>query len=196
MASNSLNLLGDSIRRERRWKGVTATELARSCEISLSYLSKIEHGLANPSIKVVNTIATVLNVSPESLLNSNSHNGSRPIEPRRSHMFPKVVRRNQRKTMRPANSSVDYELLTPDLQRNLQLIMVRHNPGETVQFYSHEGEESILCLEGQLDITVGAEEFTLEPGDCISFDSTIPHSATASDEGPAILISAQTPPSF
>jgi quercetin dioxygenase-like cupin family protein len=178
------------------WQGMTAAELARSCNISFSYLSKIEHGVANPSMNIVTTIANFLKVPPESLLNGHFHNGSRPSEPRRPHMFPKVVRRNERKMMRPPNSSVNYELLTPDLQRNLQLIMVRHNPGETVQFYSHEGEESILCLEGQINMTVEDEKFTLGPGDCISFDSTIPHSATASEEGPAVLISAQTPPSF
>jgi quercetin dioxygenase-like cupin family protein len=178
------------------WQGMTAAELARLCDISVSYLSKIEHGQANPSMKVVSTIAESLKVSPESLLVGNVHNGSHAVESRRPQMEPRLVRRNERKTMRPANSSIDYELLTPDLQRNLQLIMVRHSPGEKVQFFSHHGEESILCLEGRIIMNVGGKKYTLEPGDCISFDSTIPHSATATEDGPAVLISAQTPPSF
>jgi quercetin dioxygenase-like cupin family protein len=98
--------------------------------------------------------------------------------------------------MRPANSSVVYELLTPDLQRRLQFILVRHLPGETVHTYAHEGEETVLCLEGRLCIVVGEQEFILEPGDTISFDSLAPHSATAVGEAPAVIVSAQTPPSF
>jgi len=191
-----INKLCDTIRRERMWRGMTASDLAHQSGISLSYLSKIEHGAANPSIKVVTKIAEILGVTTESLIHGGSHSASYPHEVNKIRKLPKVVRRGERKKMTPANSSVVYELLTPDLQRNLQLILVRHNPGETIQHYAHEGEESIFCLEGKIRITIGDEDVILEPGDCISFDSLIPHSATATEEGPAVLISAQTPPSF
>jgi mannose-6-phosphate isomerase-like protein (cupin superfamily) len=39
----------------------------------------------------------------------------------------------------------------------------------------HGGTEYGVVIEGRLGVTVGFETFTLEPGDSISFDSSIPH---------------------
>ena len=39
----------------------------------------------------------------------------------------------------------------------------------------HSGREFGLVVSGKLGVTVGFEEYVLEPGDSISFESTIPH---------------------
>lgn len=39
----------------------------------------------------------------------------------------------------------------------------------------HPGREWGFVLEGTFHLTVGFEEHVLEPGDSISFDSTVPH---------------------
>jgi quercetin dioxygenase-like cupin family protein len=39
----------------------------------------------------------------------------------------------------------------------------------------HNGREFGLVLSGRLGVTVGFEDYLLEPGDSIFFESTIPH---------------------
>ena len=39
----------------------------------------------------------------------------------------------------------------------------------------HNGREYSVILEGQLSVQVGFEQYVLDPGDSMAFDSTIPH---------------------
>jgi transcriptional regulator with XRE-family HTH domain len=192
-----MQYIGKTIKLNRTWKGLSASKLANKAGISSSYLSKIEGNKVNPSIGVVVDIANALDVNLDELMKTGY---SLPTDTNGQNLKPNlraaVVRSEERKTMRPVGSSVVYELLTPDLQRNIQLILVRHKPGEKEIFFSHIGEESILCLESKARVTVGNEIFILDPGDCLSFASTISHSVTTVGDAPCVIISAQTPPSF
>ena len=44
-----------------------------------------------------------------------------------------------------------------------------------VNLSHHEGREFGLILEGELLIELGFESYTLQPGDSIIFESTVPH---------------------
>lgn len=48
--------IGESIVNLRKRKGFTQEKLALECEISTSYLRRIEHGAANPTIKELKRI--------------------------------------------------------------------------------------------------------------------------------------------
>lgn len=54
--------IGAAIVDLRKRENFTQEELALECEISVSYLRRIEHGDANPTIHKLHTIAEVLNV--------------------------------------------------------------------------------------------------------------------------------------
>ena len=41
--------------------------------------------------------------------------------------------------------------------------------------YQHEGQEIIFVLEGTMIFQHGTEELIVEAGDCVYFDSGIPH---------------------
>ncbi len=189
--------IGKTVKLNRTWKGLSSNELAKKAGISASYLSKIEGDKVNPSIGVIVDIAGALDIGLDELLNGGSGLSTETSGQKvRPNLCATVVRASQRKTMRPAGASVIYELLTPDLQRDIQFIMVRHIPGEKVLVYSHIGEESILCLDGKAKVTVADEVLILDPGDCISYDCSIPHSVTALGDAPCVIVSASTPPSF
>ena len=193
-----MDTIGRIIRLHRTWKGFSSSELAERAGISSSYLSKVEGDKVNPSIALLSDIADALEMDLETLFKHESNDlpKEQREQPKKQNLNPIVIRSDARKTLKPAGSSSIYELLTPDLQRNLQLIIVRHVPGEKGQVFSHVGEESMYCVEGQLQVNVGTEVFILNSGDCISFDSLIHHSVTAVGDHIAVLISAQTPPSF
>jgi transcriptional regulator with XRE-family HTH domain len=63
-----LKALGDFIRHQRHMAELSLRDLAARTNVSNPYLSQIERGLHEPSVRVLKAIATALNVSAESLL--------------------------------------------------------------------------------------------------------------------------------
>jgi len=66
--SLQLEALGSFIRHQRRVADLSLRELADLTMVSNAYLSQIERGLHQPSLKVLSAIAAALEVSPASLL--------------------------------------------------------------------------------------------------------------------------------
>ena len=64
------------------------------------------------------------------------------------------------------------------------------------EFYTHDGEECGMVLEGRFKGIIGDQEIILEPGDSIYYDSSIPHRWENAGETEVRAIWAITPPSF
>jgi transcriptional regulator with XRE-family HTH domain len=62
------NLLGSFIRAQRQMANLSLRQLSALTEVSNPYLSQIERGLHEPSMRVLRSIAEALNVSAETLL--------------------------------------------------------------------------------------------------------------------------------
>jgi transcriptional regulator with XRE-family HTH domain len=69
--SNPLGVgaLGDFIRSQRRLAELSQRELAKLADLSDAYLSQLERGLHEPSVRVVNGLSSALNVPADKLLN-------------------------------------------------------------------------------------------------------------------------------
>ena len=63
-----LQALGELIRAQRQQAELTLRELAARTNVSNPYLSQIERGLHEPSVRVLKAIAGALNLSAETLL--------------------------------------------------------------------------------------------------------------------------------
>jgi len=62
------DLLGAYIRTQRQLAALSQRQLATMTNVSNAYLSQIERGLHQPSVKVLRSIADALNLSGEMLL--------------------------------------------------------------------------------------------------------------------------------
>ena len=62
------DLLGAYIRTQRQLADLSQRQLAAMTNVSNAYLSQIERGLHQPSVKVLRSIAEALNLSGETLL--------------------------------------------------------------------------------------------------------------------------------
>jgi transcriptional regulator with XRE-family HTH domain len=60
--------LGDFIKSQRRIADLSQRELARLADLSDAYLSQLERGLHEPSVRVLNGLAQALNVPSDKLL--------------------------------------------------------------------------------------------------------------------------------
>ncbi|MGN6795010.1 MAG: helix-turn-helix domain-containing protein [Streptosporangiaceae bacterium] len=65
---SQMEALGDFIRRQRKLANLSLRQLAEKTRLSNPYLSQIERGLHQPSMRVIKLISEALNVSAESLL--------------------------------------------------------------------------------------------------------------------------------
>jgi transcriptional regulator with XRE-family HTH domain len=175
--------LGRRIRTLRTERGLTLTGLAARVGITRSFLSSVERGVAYPSLLVLRSIAAALEVPVFMLFTAPESNGM-------------VVRKGARKVIRPPGAPVSYELVSPDLRRKIEMIIVRLKPGLDSAAMAHEGEECALVLSGRVAITVGDVEYELNEGDSIYYDSGLPHKARALGNEPAEIVSAITPPNF
>jgi transcriptional regulator with XRE-family HTH domain len=63
-----MEALGDFIRRQRKLANLSLRQLAERTRLSNPYLSQIERGLHQPSMRVIKVISEALNVSAETLL--------------------------------------------------------------------------------------------------------------------------------
>lgn len=67
-SDDKLNVLGEFIRNQRHLANLSLRQLAAMTAVSNAYLSQIERGLHAPSVRVLKSIATALNLSAELLL--------------------------------------------------------------------------------------------------------------------------------
>ena len=63
-----LDALGEFIRAQRRQANLSLRDLAALTQLSNAYLSQLERGLHEPSVRVLRSISTALDVSVETLL--------------------------------------------------------------------------------------------------------------------------------
>ena len=63
-----LETLGSFIKAQRQVANLSLREMARLTDVSNAYLSQIERGLHQPSVRVLRSLADALNVSAETLL--------------------------------------------------------------------------------------------------------------------------------
>lgn len=67
------------------------------------------------------------------------------------------------------------------------IIDVKPHSGETV-LSTHEGEEFIFVLAGEIEIAYGKDVHSLHPGDSIYYDSIVPHHLHAAGQAEARIL--------
>ncbi|WP_297418486.1 helix-turn-helix domain-containing protein [Clostridium sp.] len=178
-------MIGERIRERRQQLGLSLKELAEKTELTSGFLSQIERDLSEPSISSLRKIAEVLGVAVFYFLLDDKVKNP-------------VVRHNERKKIRFSESHMTYELLCPDMDRQLEMFMAKLEPGAMTcsEPMTHPGEEVTYVMKGTMWIKIGEEEYTLEEGDTIYYFGTTPHQIINTGDDEMIFISTITPPQF
>src|SRR5215813_3972381 len=148
------NALGPEIKALRRTRRMTLAELSRATDLSVGHLIQAERGLSMPSIKALHSISRALDVNVSWFFSN--------AEPAPAEERDYVVRQHQRRQIRFDEGIADF-LLTPSLDRDLELLMSTFAPGASsgTQPYAHDGEEAGVVLTGQLELWVGGRRLLL-----------------------------------
>lgn len=188
-----IELLGGRLREQRIARGIGVRELARMVDCSASLISQIERGRANPSVSTLYAVSNALGISLDSLFGGRGRPGpaappaddpqpdgasAAPGVPGPGEPAPVVLRPADRKVIN-LERGVEWQLLMPVPERSAEFMEVRYAPGggSAADHHAirHNGREYSLVLEGTLSLEIGFEQYQLEPGDSVAFDSTIPH---------------------
>ncbi len=181
--------VGEEVRGLRKARDFTLAELGRLTGLSPGYLSQIERGISNPSIKALYSISQALGVTVSWFFSpvSAGDNGLQDI----------VVRANQRRHLK-FNSGITDELLSPNLHRKIELLQCIFPPGTASgsEPFSHQGEQAGVVISGQLRLWIDDREVVLQAGDSFAFENDRPHWYDNPFDEVTVVIWAITPPSY
>lgn len=172
------------IRQLRQKRHTTIQELSARTGLTPGYLSKIENSEKPPPIPTLTKIAYALNVHISYFFEENG-NGESGLS---------IVRKDERKEIIGDYTSLGYRyeaVIKKRVDGSIKpLIIALPSPADpvSVPFNYHDGEEMIYVLSGALRFHYGDEIHTAEEGDCLYFDSSIPHKVVAASEKRSVKI--------
>ncbi|TBL81249.1 helix-turn-helix domain-containing protein [Paenibacillus thalictri] len=159
--------LGNKIKKLRKEQNRNLAEIADICGFSKSLLSKIENGKTMPPISTLVKIADALGTKVSILLDDQQQSGT--IHTTRQTSESKLVKTEKGYSFFAFAVERAEKLMQPFL------FVSRKEESDNRHTFSHNGEEFIFILEGQMKYKVGNVEYTLGPGDSLYFDSIEKH---------------------
>jgi transcriptional regulator with XRE-family HTH domain len=164
--------VGEKIKTLREQKGLLLKDVADRTGFSAALISQMENHLVSPSLGTLIKLAKALDVRVGDFFGE-------------SHEDPyTIVRKDEQKTVSRFASKegvkygYSYGSLGFDLKnRHMEPFIITLEPAtiKTSKTSTHEGEEFIYVLEGEMEVILGNHRDVLYPGDSIYYDSTIPH---------------------
>lgn len=149
--------LGAEIRKLRKARSKSLAEIAIAISRSISFISQLERGNAEPSIADLKGIAQALGVPLGWFFLSD---GIPPAE------RGKVVRAAHRRRLGTGADGLLEELLSPDIGGAFETFLSTVEPGAKLpQFTLRDTEEEGYILKGSLDLWIGKKLFHLHAGD-------------------------------
>jgi DNA-binding transcriptional MerR regulator len=184
---NSTTLVGSRFRKLRLQRGESLSEAATAANISVGFLSNLERSQTSASIAVMRRLAAHYGVNIVDLFNGCRPGGDETDSPR--------VTRSDRRVLQ-GGEGVRMELLAwGKILMEPHLFRVEPGGGSR-ESYSHEGEEFLFVIRGQLMIFLEDKEYHLKTGDSFYFASTTPHRWFNPGKTETSMLWINTPPTF
>lgn len=178
--------VGEKIKQIREMKKVSIEELAVRSGMELAMIQKIEQEKNIPSLAPLVKIARALGVRLGTFLDDSDSYGPVVV---RSGEYQKGARFTSQSS--EAREHLNFFSLAFDKAgRNMEPFIVEIEPGQQSDYMlsSHEGEEFIYVLEGEIEINYGKEVYRLAKGDSIYLDSIVLHNVHAGNNHSAKIL--------
>jgi len=164
-------MIGDKVRKCRKSKGMTLTELAELTGVTASFLSQLERNLIDPSLSTLRKLSKVFEISMSSFLDDEGEN--EPV------IF---IKSGSGRKLAPQDS-ISYEYFTPSTTTvpDLKIEVIRFDLApqtwDSADDLSHDAEECCFVMEGCIDFLANGVTYHLEKGDSIYIRPNVPHRA-------------------
>jgi DNA-binding transcriptional MerR regulator/mannose-6-phosphate isomerase-like protein (cupin superfamily) len=181
-ADGSASAIGMHLRQLRARRKLSLAQVADAVGISVGFLSAMERSQMSGSVGTLRKLARFYKTNILDFFDANGASS-------------RQVRSSERKVLE-AGAGVRMELLAwgnTVMEPHLFRIAPDSGSGDS---YTHEGEEFIYILSGELEIALNDEEYRLKPGDSFYFESATPHRWKNPGRKETVVLWVNTPPTF
>ena len=161
--------LGERIRTYRERLGMTVDVLAQQSGVDAGVINAIESGDVYPVLGVLLKLSRALGQRLGTFMDDQY----RPD--------PIIMRAGERTADRishKAGTAGGFEyfpLSNGKTDRHIEPFYIEIAGGASPQLSTHEGEELIIVITGEVDLTYGGERYLLQAGDSAHYNSIVPH---------------------
>jgi len=173
---------GQNLRATRESRGFTLQELAEKTEIDAETLQQLEAGETYLPLGQVIKLSKALSLKMADVISP----GEEPFT---------IVRAGDRTSFarfgksRQASHGYEYESLAPNKKdRVMEPFIVTLHPAAGDEPSSHDGQEFIYVMEGEMEVWIDDFRDVLKPGDSVYYDSTSTHLVKAHGDKPAKIL--------
>ncbi len=174
--------IGNKIKKFREMEEISREDLASRSGLDLDFVQGLEEEDIYPSLgpllKIARALGTRLGTFMDDTITQD----------------PLIVRLEEREEelsmLKGSEKPVAlkfYSLGKGKNDRHMEPFFVRitPEPEEDKKLSSHEGEEFIVVVSGEVEIIYGQEKYSLKVGDSIYYNSVVPHNVSCKGDSPA-----------
>ena len=181
-ADGNAGAIGGHLRQLRARRKLSLAQVAEAVGISVGFLSAMERSQMSGSVGTLRKLAKFYKTNILDFFDANGASS-------------RQVRATERKVLE-AGEGVRMELLAwgnTVMEPHLFRIASGAGSGDP---YTHEGEEFIYVLSGELEIALNGDDYRLKPGDSFYFESATPHRWKNPGRKETLVLWVNTPPTF
>ncbi len=178
---NASEKLGTRVRKYREKLGLSAEDLAKNAGIDQALIVNIEEGNTYPAINVMVKLSRSLGQRLGTFTDDQFRED------------PLIVRENERREEAVPHRGTNpngyhyYLLGKGKTDRHMEPFFIKIEPTENMELSSHEGEEFIIVVSGEVVLRYGHDTYRLQEGDSMYYNSVVPHHVGAANGAPASI---------
>ena len=174
--------IGPHLRKLRLQRGESLATVAKAVDVSVGFLSNLERSQSGASVGIMRRLAQYYGLNILDFFGDGV--AASPL-----------IRPHERRVL-PGGEGVQMELLASG-KITMEPHLFRVAPGAgSGERYSHDGEEFLFIVRGQLLISLENNEYQLRAGDSFYFDSKTPHRWHNPGKKETTILWINTPPTF
>ena len=171
--SDVASRLGNNMRALREGRALTQAQMAKTAGLPRATWANLESGAANPTLAVLDRVATAFQVTLEELIAAprsearHYPKASLPLKSRGAVWIRKLL----------PDPIPGMEIDRMELPPRVKMAGVPHTPGT---------REYLTCEHGSVELAVSGERYTLDEGDVVTFRGDQRHSYHNPGQKPAV----------
>ena len=180
---------GERITELCRTYSVSRETLAERSGVSIELIRRIEEGGHIPDLAPLVKISRALGVRLGALLDDHEKLGPVITRAGAAGEAARFTTGLSAENADQKHEGLIFHALAADKNsRHMEPFIVDIDPHADQKKSTHEGEEFIYVLSGNIGIDYGQEKYSLNTGDSIYYDSIVPHRVTSSDSARIIAV--------
>lgn len=181
-----MSTVGEKIKKIRKDRGMSISELSKSAGVNKKLIKEIEEGNILPSLSPLIKISRALGVRLGTFLDDEIQEG--PIIVRKGKSS-KVMHFSGEEDRVDKSHLEFHSLGMGKADRHMEPFVIYVDlPPKNFKLSSHEGEEFIYVLNGEIEVIYGKNKYRLSEGDSIYYDSIVPHHVHSAGNKPAKIL--------